>query len=125
MKRFVLLIAVMTFTLSVSAQTMPTVSKDDVKAAGVEALADQGTDLTDQIKDALMKDEGIQKETIDYLKNNPETTSAISKIIADNQDSINGIMKSVLGDSALSTAAVDWIANNPEMLKQVMKLAGM
>ena len=62
---------------------------------------------------------------IDYLKNNPETTNAISKIITDNKDSIDGIMKSVLGDSSLTSAAVDWIANNPEMLNKVMKLAGM
>ena len=117
--------AVMMFTLSISAQTMPSVSADDVQAADIEAIAEQNPDMTDQIKEVLMKDEGIQKEAIDYLKNNPETTDAISQIIADNKDSIEGIMKSVLGDSSLSTAAIDWIANNPEMLNKVMKLAGM
>lgn len=112
-------------TLSISAQTMPSVSADDVQEAGMEAVAEQGTDLTQQITDALTKDEGIQKEAIDYLKSNPETTDAISQIISENKDSIEGIMKSVLGDSSLSTAAIDWIANNPEMLNKVMKLAGM
>ena len=125
MKRMILLMTGMIFTLSISAQTMPAVSTDDVESAGIEAAAEQNPDLTKQITDALMKDEGLQKETIDYLKNNPETTNAISKIIEDNKDSIDGIMKSVLGDSALSTAAVDWIANNPEMLNKAMKLAGM
>ena len=125
MKRMILSMAVMIFTLSISAQTMPSVSADDVQAAGMEAVAEQNPDMTNQIKEVLMKDEGIQKEAIDYLKNNPETTDAISQIIADNKDSIEGIMKSVLGDSSLSTAAIDWIANNPEMLNKVMKLAGM
>ena len=125
MKRFFILMIMMSLTYSVSAQTMPSVSTDDVKAAGVEAAAEQGTDVTKQIMTALKTDEGVQKETIDYLKNNPETTNAISKIITDNKDSIDGIMKSVLGDSALTSAAVDWIANNPDMLGKVMKLAGM
>ena len=125
MKRFFILFVMMTLTYSVSAQTMPSVSTDDVKAAGVEAATEQGADVTKQIMSALRTDEGVQKETIDYLKNNPETTNAISKIITDNKDSIDGIMKSVLGDSALTSAAVDWIANNPEMLNKVMKLAGM
>lgn len=117
--------AVMMVTLSVSAQTMPSVSADDVQAAGMEAVAEQNPDMTDQIKEVLMKDEGIQQEAINYLKNNPETTDAISQIIADNKDSIEGIMKSVLGDNSLTTAAIDWISNNPEMLSKVMKLAGI
>lgn len=125
MKRMILSMAVMMVTLSVSAQTMPSVSADDVQAAGMEAVAEQNPDMTDQIKEVLMKDEGIQQEAINYLKNNPETTDAISQIIADNKDSIEGIMKSVLGDSSLTTAAIDWISNNPEMLSKVMKLAGM
>ena len=125
MKRFFIFFALVMFTMSISAQTMPAVSTDDVKAAATEAAAEQSPDATKQIMSALKTDEGLKKETIDYLKNNPETTSAISKIITDNKDSIDGIMKSVLGDSALTSTAVDWIANNPEMLSKVMKLAGM
>ena len=119
------MVFVMAFTASISAQTMPSVSTDDVKKVGMEAAADQNPELKNQIKDALSKDEGLQKETVDYLKENPETTNAISKIITDNKDSLDGIIKSVLGDSALTTAAVDYIANNPEMLNKVMKMAGM
>ena len=125
MKRLLLLVFVMAFTASISAQTMPSVSTDDVKKVGMEAAADQNPELEKQIKDALSKDEGLQKETVNYLKENPETTNAISKIITDNKDSLDGIIKSVLGDSALTSAAVDYIANNPEMLNKVMKMAGM
>jgi uncharacterized membrane protein YvbJ len=125
MKRVVLLIVAMIFSASISAQTMPTVNTDDVKNAGVAVAAEQSPEVEKQIKDALMKDEGLQKETINYLKENPETTNALSKILVDNKDSLDGIMKAVLGDSALTTAAVDWIANNPEMLNKVMKIVGM
>lgn len=125
MKRVLLLIFVMAFTTSISAQTMPSVSTDDVKNAGMEAAAKQNPELEQQIKDALSKDEGLQKETVNYLKENPDTASAITKIIADNKDSLDGIIKSVLGDSSLTTAAVDWIANNPEMLSKAMKIIGM
>ena len=125
MRRLLLSIFVMAFTVSISAQTMPSVSTDDVKSAGMEAAADQNPELESQIKDALSKDEGLQKETVNYLKENPDTASAISKIIADNKDSLDGVIKSVLGDSSLTTAAVDYIANNPEMLSKVMKIVGM
>lgn len=125
MKRLLLSAFVLAFTISMSAQTMPSVSTDDVKSAGMEAAAQQNPELEKQIKDALSKDEGLQKETVNYLKDNPDTASAISKIIADNKDSLDGVIKSVLGDSALTTAAVDWIANNPQMLDKVMKMAGM
>ena len=125
MRRLLLLIFVMAFTASISAQTMSSVSTDDVKSAGMEAATKQNPELEQQIKDALSKDEGLQKETVNYLKENPDTASAISKIIADNKDSLDGVIKSVLGDSSLTTAAVDWIANNPDMLSKVMKIVGM
>ena len=125
MRRLLLSIFVMAFTVSISAQTMPSVSTDDVKSAGMEAAADQNPELESQIKDALSKDEGLQKETVNYLKENPDTASASAKIIADNKDSLDGVIKSVLGDSSLTTAAVDYIANNPEMLSKVMKIVGM
>ncbi len=84
MKRVVLLIVAMIFSASISAQTMPTVNTDDVKNAGVAVAAEQSPEVEKQIKDALMKDEGLQKETINYLKENPETTNALSKILVDN-----------------------------------------
>ena len=65
----------MAFTASLSAQTMPSVSTDDVKKVGMEAAADQNPELEKQITDALSKDEGLQKETVNYLKENPENVS--------------------------------------------------
>ncbi len=125
MKKVLFLMFAMAFTTAVSAQTMPSIKTDDLKNAGAQALAEQNPEMEKQIKDALMKDEGLQKETINYLKENPETTSALTKIIADNKDSIDGVMKSVLGDSKLTSAAIDWISKNPEMLNKVMKIVGM
>lgn len=115
----------MAFSTAVSAQSMPSVSTDDVKKMGTEALASQSPDTEKQIKDALMKDEGLQKETINYLKENPETASALAGILTKNKGSLDGIMKSVLGDSDLTSAAIEWISNNPEMLSKVMKIVGM
>jgi len=125
MKKVLFLMFAMAFTTAVSAQTMPSMKVDDVKSAGTQAMAEQNPKMDKQIKDALMMDEDLQKETINYLKENPETTSALTKIIADNTDSIDGVMKSVLGDSQLASAAIDWISNNPEMLNKVMKIVGM
>jgi len=125
MKKVLFLMFAMAFTTAVSAQTMPSISTDDVKKVGAEALAEQNPEIDKQIKDALMKDEGLQKETINYLKENPETASALAGILTKNKGSLDGIMKSVLGDSKLATAAIDFISNNPEMLSKAMKIVGM
>jgi Asp-tRNA(Asn)/Glu-tRNA(Gln) amidotransferase B subunit len=125
MKKVLFLMFAMAFTTAVSAQTMPSLKADEVKTAGAQALTEQNPEMEKQIKDALMKDEGLQKEAINYLKENPETASALTKILADNKGSLDGIMKSVLGDSNLTTAAIDWISKNPEMLNKVMKIVGM
>ena len=125
MKKVLFLMFAMAFTTAVSAQTMPSMSTDDVKKVGTEALAEQNPEMDKQIKDALMKDEGLQKETINYLKENPETASALAGILTKNKGSLDGIMKSVLGDSKLTTAAIDFISNNPEMLSKAMKIVGM
>ncbi len=125
MKKVLILILVMAFSTTVFSQTMPSLTTDDVTKAGVETLSKENPELDNQIKEALQKDEGLQKETINYLKENPDTANALTKIIADNKDSIDGVMKSILGDSQLTTAAIDYISNNPEMLSKVMKIVGM
>lgn len=125
MKKVLFLMFFIAFTTAISAQTMPSISSDDIKKTGTDVLADQNPEMEKQIKDALMKDEGLQKETINYLKENPETTNALSKILSENKGSLDGIIKSVLGDSELTTAAIDWISNNPEMLNKAMKIVGM
>ena len=72
-----------------------------------------------------MKDEGLQKETINYLKSNPETVESLTSMITKNGGANKGIMKSILGDKTLSAAAIDYISNNPELLDKAMKLIGM
>ena len=67
MKRIVLLIVAVVFSVSISAQTMPSVKTDDVKNTGMAVAAEQSPDVEKQITEALMKDEGLQKETIAYL----------------------------------------------------------
>lgn len=113
------------FTASISAQTVPSLKTEDVTNAGMAVAAEQNPDLEKQITEALMKDEGLQKETIGYLKENSVTSDAIAGIIGQNKDSLSGIMEAVMGDSKLSAAAIDWIANNPEMLQKAMKIIGM
>lgn len=125
MKKVLFLVLTLAFSTYTFGQTLPSISTDDVTKAGTEALAKENPELENQIKEALQKDEGLQKETINYLKENPETSSALAMILTENKDSVNGVIKSILGDSQLTTAAIDWISNNPEMLSQVMKIVGM
>ena len=124
MKRIVLLIVAVVFSASISAQTVPSVKTEDVKNAET-AVAEQNPDTEKQITEALMKDEGLQKETIAYLKENPDTSDALTEIVGKNKDSLSGIMDAVMGDSKLASAAIDWISNNPEMLQKAMKIIGM
>ena len=125
MKPVLLLFFTLVFSAQISAQTVPSLNTNDLKKAGMEAAADSNPELENQIKEALKKDEGLQKETISYLKKNPETTSAIAKIIQDNKGALDGVIKSVLGDSELTSATIDYISKNPEMLNKVMKIVGM
>jgi hypothetical protein len=135
MKRIVLLMAAVAFSTSMAAQTTPEVQTEDVEQATMEVTAEEVTvedvavessaSANEQIVEALKNDESLQKETINYLKENPDTSDALASIIEDNDESVSDIMNSVLGDSDLTAAAVNWISNNPEMLGKVMKLAGM
>lgn len=125
MKRIVLLIVAVIFSASISAQTVPSVNTDDIKKAGMEAAAASNGDLENQIKEALMKDEGLQEDAIAYLRENEDTSDALAEIIEENEDSLSGIMEAIMGDSALVSAAVDYISNNPELLKKAMKIIGM
>ena len=125
MKKVLFFVLSIAFSTAVSAQTMPSVSSDDVKKAGVEALSEQNPELENQIKEALMKDEGLQKETLSYLKKNPDTTDMLAGLIGDNSGSTSNLIKAVLDNKDLTTAAIDWISKNPEMLSKVMKIVGM
>ncbi|GGZ78751.1 hypothetical protein [Algibacter mikhailovii] len=123
MKKVLLFTMAVAFTAvsSLSAQTMPSVKSTDLKKASTELSSSQ----TDQIKEALMKDKGLQEKTIDHLKSNPDTKDALMGLAAKNAGGLKGLMKSVLGDKSLSQAAVDFISKNPDLLQQAMKIVGM
>ena len=110
---------------SLSAQTMPTVKSSDLTKAGTDAVSKVSSEQTDQIKEALMKDKGLQEKTIDHLKSNPDTTDELMSLASKNTGGLKGMMKSVLGDKSLSQAAVDYISKNPELLQKAMSLVGM
>jgi len=111
------------FSATVSAQNLP--STKDMKKAAVETVSKDKVTVDDQVKKALMKDEGLQKETIDYLKKNPKTAKSVASMASESKGSTSGLMKSILGDKDLSTAAIEYITKNPELLNKAMKLVGM
>ena len=110
---------------SLSAQTLPSVNTKDLSKAGTDAVSQVSSKQTDQIKEALMKDKGLQEKTIDHLKSNPETKDALMGMAAKNTGGLKGMMKSILGDKSLSQAAVDYVSKNPDLLQKAMKLVGM
>ncbi|WP_034059157.1 hypothetical protein [Lacinutrix jangbogonensis] len=124
MKKILFFTFIFAFSASLSAQQLSKVSASDLKKDGMEAISKEKPNLESQIKSALMKDEDLQKDTINYLKSNPDTAKSLTSIVLKNKESINGIMKSILGDNVLSKVAVDYISENPELLKKVMKLIG-
>ena len=87
MKKVLFFAFMMAFSASLSAQTVPGINTSDVKKSGMDAVSKENPNMDAQIKDALMKDEGLQKETIDYLKSNPETTKSLTNIAAKNKGS--------------------------------------
>ncbi|MFT5847615.1 hypothetical protein [Psychroserpens sp.] len=111
------------FTATVSAQKVP--SSKDLKKDALESVSKEKPNIDDQVKEALMKDEGLQKETIDYLKSNPETAKSLANMATENKGSNSGLMKSILVDKDLSAAAIDFITKNPKLLNKAMKLVGM
>ena len=125
MKRVFLLLTAVVFSTSMYAQDEAALTAVADKEAVVEVATDQNPELENQIKGALKSDETLQKETINYLKENPETASSVAEIIAANGDSLDGIISAVLGDSELSKTAVSFIKDNPELLNKAMELAGM
>lgn len=125
MKKNLFFTFIVAFSTALSAQTLPSVKTSDLKKDGMEALSKDKPNVDSQIKDALMKDEDLQKETINYLKSNPETAKSVAGMVTKNKGSNKGIMKSILGDKNLSTAAIEYISSNPELLSKAMKIIGM
>jgi len=125
MKKFLFFTFILVFSVSVSAQTIPSLNSTDAKKAGLEAVSKDNSKMDGQIKNALMKDEGLQKETIKYLKSNPDTAKSMVGMDKKSGGSSQGIMKSILGDKTLASAAIEYISSNPKLLNQAMKLVGM
>jgi hypothetical protein len=124
-KSLFLLIAIAISTTAVSAQSLPSVKSSDLKKAATESTSSLSLKQTDQIKEALMKDKGLQEKTIDHLKTNPDTKDALIGMAAKNTGGLKGMMKSILGDKSLSQAAIDYVSKNPDLLQKAMKFVGM
>lgn len=125
-----LLIIITLFAASSTAMAqLPKVDKADLQT-NVEAVSGQAKLSEDQIKEALMKDEDLQTETINYLKKNPDTKSAMAKLAmggmgASLGSSSSGLMKSILGNQNLAAAAINFVQSNPDMLNKAMKILGI
>ena len=116
---------IVAFSASLSAQTMPSLNSSDATKAGLEAVSKESSNMEGQITKALKKDEGLQKEAINYLKKNPETAASVASMAKKSGGSNKGLMKSILGDKDLTTAAIEYISSNPELLSKAMKVIGM
>lgn len=122
MKKYAFLFFVSFFVCSMSAQKLPTSKKLSKETVEKTVKATDGVES--QIKTALLKDEGLQKEAFNFLKSNPETSSAFAGLAAKKLGS-SSLIKSVLGDSDLANAAINYIASNPKLLEKAMKIVGM
>jgi hypothetical protein len=122
MKKYVFLVFVLFSAYSVSAQKLPTTKK--LSKETVMEKAKVSEDVKAQVKTALLKDKGLQKEAFNFLKSNPETSSAFAGLAAKKLGS-SSLIKSVLGDSDLANAAINYVASNPKLLEKAMKIIGM
>ena len=125
MKKYLIFTFIIAFSVSLSAQTMPSLNSSDASKVGLEAVSKSTPDMTGQITKALKKDEGLQKDAINYLKNNPETAASVASMAKKSGSSTKGLMNSILGDKDLTAAAIDYISKNPELLSKAMKIIGM
>ena len=114
----------MAFTFSVSAQKLPSTKKLSKEAVDKTVKVTENTE--EQVKTALLKDKGLQKEALSFLKSNPETTVAMAGLATKSMGSSSSdLMKSVLGNKDLATAAINYITSNPKLLQKAMKIVGM
>ena len=123
MKKYLFLAFIFAFTMTLSAQSF---SKKSLKNATTEVVAKDQSKMDEQIKTALLKDEGLQEKAIGFLKTNPETAVALAGLASKKgNDTSMGLMKSILGDESLTAAAIGFISSNPELLRKAMSLVGM
>ena len=122
MKKVILTLAVAFSTVALSAQTLHSASS--LTSAATESVSNMSVTQEKQVKNALLNDDSLQSQTLDYLKSDPETATSVAKLATKSSDS-KGLMQSILGDKSLSSAAIDFITSNPELLSQAMKFVGM
>ena len=125
MTKILVLAFTVLFSASLSAQQLPSVTTSDLKKEGVEALSKEKPSMDAQIKSALMKDEGLQKETISYLKSNPDATKSLLGIFKNSNGSSSEIMSAILENKELTKMAIDYVSKNPKLLKKAMGLLKM
>ena len=124
MKKYLLLMFFLAFAVNLSAQDLPPIKAS--KTENTKAISKKNAEVDNQIKKALMKDEGLQKKTIGFLKGNPDTSSALKGLMMKNNDtSTSGLMKSILGNKDLASAAINYISSNPDLLQKAMKIVGL
>ena len=94
-------------------------------SATTSTAVSQSKEVQDQIKEQLIKNEGLGTMAIDHLKSDPEARASLTEIYSKNKGSVSSIMKSVMSDPKLSSKVMDWVNNNPKVLNKAMNLIGM
>lgn len=122
MKNYFFLLIVVMFSMSLSAQDLPSVKKVTDKA---QKEMTESKDVNEKISKALIKDEGLQREAFNFLKSNPDTKSSFMSLLGANKGSSTDLIKSVLGNKDLATAAINYIKDNPKLLEKAMKIVGL
>lgn len=125
MTKFLVFAFTVVFSASLSAQQLPSVKTSDLKKDGIEALTKGDSKMDTQIKSALMKDEGLQKEAISYLKSNPDAVTSLAGILKNSDSSNSKIMSAILENKELTKMAIDYVSKNPKLLKKAMGLLKM
>jgi len=121
MKNYFFLLFIAMFSLSLSAQNLPSVK--NVTDNAEKTIKNK--DVDEQVSNALLKDEGLQKEAFNFLKSNPKTKSSFLGLLEKNKGSSTDLIKSVLGNKDLATAAINYIKDNPKLLEKAMKIVGL
>ena len=109
----------------ISTGSLGDVSKAASSVSATDAMMVDNPEVQAKIEEQLMTNEGFQDQALDYLKSNPETTSALSSLSKSNSGIKSKIMKAVLDNPELTKSVMSWIKDNPEVLKKAMSLIGM
>ncbi|MEI6865282.1 hypothetical protein [Flavicella sp.] len=127
-KALLLFIAFTTISLGgLSAQSFSGLTKALTSSSSEtqqEALLNQ-SEIQNLIAAKLGESPELTDEAINYLKNNAETKSEISAVIAENPTSKEKIMDYITSNPELLSKAMDYIKSKPELMEKALKLIGM